>query len=850
MRFLSPTSRPVFAALLLTLGLALWTAASWPLPRFFAQAIPHTNLNPETHVVRPIAPGDHLQLLYHFWLGLDAVSGQSPLFHNVYEFNLGDDSARLQPDLYYMPFSIVYAAVAPLAGHAAGWNAAGLASVLFGMLALGLLARRFSPSPAAALLAAAVAAAFPYRWIALFTGSPTGFGIAFPALLFYGIDRAVRDRSPVGGLLAGLAIFCAYTSDLHTFYFSALAAPCFALLSFSMAHPSPRRWPAEIPRVLLPLLPFAALLAAAVAVSSLMSRHLSESVMAAGRSLNEMASYSPPAAGLFSSARSGMGNHLYFGVPLLLLLAAALAAWALPLRRRGSAEPRPPFPERLAAAALFAAAAVAILLALGIHGPFEGAPIRLIRKIVPKYTMIRQTVKIYSLMPAFLAPLLALLFSRAFAAARRSALGLAAAALLLALSAWTLADALSQTAPGFCRLPRTNAAYAAVAADDVANAGRPPQALAIPLWPGDSHWTSLNEYAVMLSRVRLVNGYAPAVPAEYLSGVFRKFESLNQGHATDDQLDALLSLGVRHLILHSDAFPEKVSPFPPAATLRALANHPRLAPLADDGLCFAFRILPKGPIGHVPHANWSESLHASARSWFWTPPLAIAQGESAPLLFRSPVFPAPNLRLLLRLSPGSAQPLLVPPGRDGVAQLTHPLPGHPDWLQAELPSPTGALVSAVSGPVSLEQALLVAGDLPSPGPSGEIVFAPALLFHKGKSSPGNPAVSFDPESTAAGIALHGPHLPVPPGFYDVSISCSFPPGAAESPGVFRVLSLPDRRVLAEIHVSPPAETFTLPAIALGPDPLRLEFLYHANAPVVVRSISLRPATLLLRPASP
>ena len=225
-----PPIRPGFAGLLLLAGLLLWLVASWPLPGFFTEAIPHTNLNPEPQVVRPIASGDHLQLLYHFWLGLDALSGHSPFFHNVYEFNLGDDAARRQPDLYYLPFSLLYAAIAPWAGHAAGWNAAGLASVLLGVLATGLLARRFATSPWAVGLATLLAAAFPYRWIVLFTGSPTGFAMAFPPLLFYGLDRAIRDRSAAGGWLAGLALFFSYTTDLHVFYFSALAAPFFALL--------------------------------------------------------------------------------------------------------------------------------------------------------------------------------------------------------------------------------------------------------------------------------------------------------------------------------------------------------------------------------------------------------------------------------------------------------------------------------------------------------------------------------------------------------------------------------------------------------------------------------------------
>ncbi|MGD9780732.1 MAG: hypothetical protein AB7V14_01115 [Kiritimatiellia bacterium] len=835
---------------LLLAGVLLWMATAWPLPRFFSEAIPHTNLHLETQTLRPIASGDHLQLLYHFWLGLDAFSGHSPFFHNVYEFNLGDDSARIQPDLYYLPFSLVYAALAPWAGHAAGWNAAGLASVLIGILFLGLLVRRFAGSTAAILLATLLAASFPYRWITLFTGSPTGFAMAFPPMLFYGLDRAIRDRSPGGGVWAGLAILGAYATDLHTFYFSALAAPAFALLSFWMVHPAPRRWHREIPQVLPPLLPFAAFAAAAVGISTLMTSHLSESVMASGRSLAEMASYSPPARGLVSTAHSGMGNHVYFGIPLFALLAALLLFWLTSFLPRGSADARPSAAERLAVFGLFAAIAVAILLALGIHGPFEGIPVRAIRKIVPRYTMIRQTVKIYCLMPALLAPLLGLLFARTFAEARRSAFGVAAAALVLILSAWTFCQNLAQTTPGFCRLPRANAAYAAVAADDKANDGRPAHALALPLWPGDSHWTSLCEYAIMLSRVRLVNGYAPAVPSGYFQDVFKKYESLNQGYATDEQLDALLGLGVRHLLFHANAYPDKISPFPAAAALRSLTAHPRLALLADDGLVFAFRILPKHPVEHVPHANWPDTLYAAARHWPWNPPREILREQTAPLLLRAPVFPAPNLRYLLRLSDGSAQPLLVPPGRDGVSSLTHPIPGLPDWLQADLPCPTGGLAEAVSGDVVLKHALLAAGELPAPGPDGSIRIPPALLFHWGHASPGQDDVAFDPETVPVGQALYGPNLPVPPGVYDIALSYAVPAGTAASPGIFRVLTLPGNELLAEVQLDPAGESLVVPALSLGADPLRLEFHYTAAAAVVLRGIRLSPSTLRLRHAAP
>ncbi len=837
-----------FAGLLLLAGLALWAIVAWPLPQVFSQAIPHTNLNPELQVVRPIVPGDHLQLLYRFWLGLDALTGHSPPFRNIYEFNLGDDVARLQPNLYYLPFALIYAAVAPWAGHAAGWNAAGLASVLLGVWFLGLLARRFVDSPVLALLAALVATALPYRWITLFTGSPTGFAMAFPPLLAYGLDRAVRDRSVWGGFLAGFALLFSYGADVHTFYFCALATPFFLLFSLWWAAPEFRQWPGRIRRAAGPLVAFALPAAAAIGMGTTMSRHLAGSSMAAGRSLAEMASYSPPALGLVSAAPGGIASHVYLGIPLLLLVAVLFVAWAG--RRFNSGSTRSTA-EVMAVAAGINAIAIVTMLALGIHGPFAGLPVRLARQVVPHFTMIRQTVKIYTLLPALLVPLLALLMQGIFHN-WRSRRRLVAGGATVLLAGWAVWDSAAQLVPGLCRLPRQNVAYAAVAGDDNANAGRPAHALAIPLWPGDSHWSSLYEYAVMLSGVRLVNGYSPAVPAGYYETTFKKYESLNQGFADDAQLDDLLAMGVGHLIFHANAFPEKVSPFPAAATLRALVGHPRLALIADDGLTFAFRILPKHAIEHIALANWVQALYCPARQWNWSPPLGIQPAGSVPLTWRTPVCPASGLRYLLKLETGTDHPILIPPGSSGIASLTHPIAGLPDWTQADLPTPTGALVSAVSGPVVLERALLTAGALPAPRPDGAIQIPPALLFHVGHSAPGQNSVRFDPETVPARRVLYGPDLPLPPGIYDVVLDYRLPhgSGAAAPPGFFRVLDLSDPQPLVDAALDPAANSMGFPAISLGPDPIRLEFHYAGNGPVVLDNIRFVPATLQLRPAAP
>lgn len=300
---------------------------------------------------------------------------------------------------------------------------------------------------------------------------------------------------------------------------------------------------------------------------------------------------------------------------------------------------------------------------------------------------------------------------------------------------------------------------------------------------------------------------------------------------------------MRHLILHANAFPEAVSPFPGAATLRALVGHPRLALIADDGQTFAFRILPQHPIAHAPHANWTEPLYASARHWSWNPPRDIPNSQAEPLLWRTPVGPAPDLRFLLRLGAGSSEPLLVPPGSQGLSSLIHPIAGLPDWHQADMPSPTGGLFNAISGAAALEHVLVATGELPTPRPDGSIHIPPALLFHAGRSAPGNDSVFFDPETVPSGVVLYGPNLPIPPGVYDVEIDCS----ANRPAGTFRLLTFPARAELAAAELAGDAIRFQ--AISIGPEPLRFEFAYNGQANGQIRAIVLRPATLQLRPAA-
>jgi hypothetical protein len=102
--------------------------------------------------------------------------------------------------------------------------------------------------------------------------------------------------------------------------------------------------------------------------------------------------------------------------------------------------------------------------------------------------------------------------------------------------------------------------------------------LEIPLWPGDSHQSSLYQHYIMLDRVPRVNGCSPMVLSDYIDTVFEPLAAINQGMLVRQQYDLLRQLGVKFITVHDnrDIFLEKVSPFAPLTTVRRLKNSPYL----------------------------------------------------------------------------------------------------------------------------------------------------------------------------------------------------------------------------------------------------------------------------------
>lgn len=749
-------SFPIIATLVL--GIIIWTLLMWPLPHHFTSSIP---LSERSQIVTPRAigtvPCDHLQLLYHFWLAGEVLSGKIPLGTNPYEFNISDDKVQHHFDTHYIPFSFVYALIAPIFGYAAGWNCAGLFSGLIGLIGIFLLAKRYSPTPWRTFAVAFITSAFPYRWISLITGSPTGFATCLVPWIAYGIDRTIRDRSPGGSAIAGLALLLAFCADLHVFYFSALATPFFFAIPIIYTCAKSKFHIDK--HTFLALIPFAIMAVAVILLSKLKSSGLGATSLANGRSFEETGLFSPIIRGLFSTQfLEGSSNSIFIGTASLVFYPTIVFCTLLKtikLRERQSLF------QGVAATLISLAVLATILLAVGANGPCNGILFRLARASIPKYTMIRQSAKIFCLLPTLLTMLAAICWQ---GSSRFSRFVLP----ILALA--VVAQHTSRFHTIVTAIDNPSSAYVAAARDAAASGIDAPRAVVIPIWPGDSHFASIYELGIMNSRLRLVNGYSPSPPANYFDSVFKPLESLNQGLLTSEQVSLLKEMNVDYIIFHEDVFPDKVSPFPSGMTLECLAANPMLIPLYRGERTAAFKLQSPHSSKKVPNSNSQPSAALSqpssnfdyAPSIVWNGPRIARSLETASssglinLAMRSPLVLKPDMQYLLH-SPSN------------------------HWYSIAFDNPMGGEYPLPDS-TNLPDLIFISAGKPIDGDSFSIV--PSRMFHNGTSLDDGTVYLDTGAVSDRHSAIEGPFEPLPQGDWSLEIRAT---GACANDAVLEIL---------------------------------------------------------------
>ncbi len=796
-----------YLSLTLFFGLLVWGIVMWPHPRLFTKAIPQSELigkgAPE---VVEMTPGDQIQLLYHFWLCGDMIKGNTPAFSNIYEYNIDGDDGKFRFDPYYIPFSLVYALFSSIGGDAMGWNCAMLFSHLLGLCGFFLLSRRFTKSNLIAALVAITASSFPYRWIALINGSPTGFAICLVPWIFYGIDRAVREASFKGSIIAGLALFFAYCSDLHVFYFSSLISPVAILISYLN---SPILEKAEIKKRIISLIPFALLAIAAVAISMLSTR-LGETSMAGGRTLKEIAILSPIASGIIRHIHvQGASHHIFIGYAAIVALFACFVTFAVMVKLHKNAK------KEIILTVLLSLVALSVYsLALGVNGIFEGLPIRAARAVIPKYTMIRQPAKIFCIYPTIIVILATILLTYISSKIdRRKKIFFASAfvlcfAIIVERSIWFK--------PQFSRLPKTVPAFEAIAEQATEEK---PKAICATLWPGDSHYSSLYEYGIMHSRLRLINGYSPAVPANYKDEIFMPLSSINEGHLSIEQLKLLLKLGVNYVIFYESPYLPKVAPFSGGVALQTLAANPNLSLIQQNNNITSFKIV--SDFESRASTNSAGKIERSyldyPAAFHWNRHRSLRSIDTAPegminLTLRAPVVIADDMRYLL-------------------------FDRQKGWFTHPLTNPMGETFALPPDAKQIEHVLISAGKYPIDFTCSASI-SPARLFHTGSSNLSDQSVYFGKETTTAGIVMYGPGLPIPQGKYTLTITTKGDKGRT----ALRLYT--DDGDARATYLLAPLASSQEDKLAVSFDhnndrPFYLELTFHADCDLTVKEITLQ-----------
>ncbi len=770
-------------ALSILATMLLFALLSWPLPRFITSGIPASAHNIEQPAWRYGIFGDHLQYLYRFDLMSDMLQGRIPWFHNPYEFNTGNDADRYRPDAYFFPLSVLYAMLKPFTGQALGWNLVMWLSVWLSALFAWLWLRRFTRDRAALLIGIGFSLLVPFRWTALFGGSPSGHVLMWLPLLAWAIDVAVREATWASGGWIGLALLMCFFGDLQGFYFAVLAIPVFFMLSLYGHADMKIPW-----KQWYRVLPLGLLSAILLTGYYLWRRGMlsSASVVREGRGWRELSIYSPSLRGLWT-ARAGIDGTFYLGWFALLAVAIAALHVIWKWTRNRDMDTR-----RLI---LFACCIIVfgatILLGLGANGPRNGMAIRIVRAIIPGYDMIRQPTKIFALMPMWLAWLMAIGWTRCEyqQTAYRLMRGTCIALLLLGSTvevARAIRVTVSLMEPG-------QPAYAAIAKDARTRDAEPGRLLSVPLWPGDTADTSLPVHWAQRYGLRLLNGYSAATPEEYVQNVFRRFQSVNQGLLTDEQITDLLQMGIQYLIVNENMFPEKVSPFPVQTTLTRLSANPHIFPLIQDGPVHAFRI--KAAARDVPtQPALAQSMPAfPSRRWF----LSREDAEHGKLIDNDQSVLGQALRLTAD-NGGSVhlRPTRLAPRQDlkwwvrvkgngsmrAATRWSNQLAAHkeiqvdsPEWKWMLIPLEGAADYQQVALEIDVMQGVIdfdivVLGDnhWPREWMPGETYTIPAAyFFHAGYRDTDGTSIVFRKSHEPADIIFYGPGLPLPPGEYRI-----------------------------------------------------------------------------------
>ena len=611
---------------------------SLPLAFNLNSAIPYSLYPAHGFETVNMMHGDHLQFFYTLSQFGDYLrEGNSAFFEEPYEFTISGSERHYSPR--ELPLSVFFFLLSPF-GNAVAYNVL----VIFSFVACGvsvfLLSGRYIRGFLPRLISSVIFAIFPFRLAQLYGGHPNAFLVFLMPLLLYGYESWMESGKWKYALLSGVCIMSMAVEELHLAYYSALFTVFFfaykgismfrnfkvvdsrlkhsgmtvflkhlgMTISPDVSFPRKResnlkivvekhRWKETLQRFTCLTLVIAVFwMLAAGYIMHVKQVVFEPSVAHAGREVGEIGLYAPKAGDFFRRANRDSEKFIYLGVVSFLLVLFAffghICKWfncdVLKFSGAGSVgqkhihgacpvEKIEGLRKNKIKWFYLAIFIVSAILSLGPN--LRIFPLyNLFYKYVPFFNYPRSTARI--IIFAFLSiSILAGFALENMVKLRRGRIACVIAIILLMLDFHPLGRI------GLCRLSKGNRVY-----EYIREKGDSGVLLEIPLWPGDSSWSSIYEYYATLYHIPMINGYSSFVTRDYIENVFWPLVSINMGCLNKSQFELLQKLNVRYIILHEEAYPQKVSPFPFKIALCNMRNSPLVKFVKQDGPLYLFEM--------------------------------------------------------------------------------------------------------------------------------------------------------------------------------------------------------------------------------------------------------------------
>lgn len=328
---------------------------------------------------------------------------------------------------------------------------------------------------------------------------------------------------------------------------------------------------------------------------------LDKSVLMGGRPLSVIRLYSPVLSDLWKRFQYDGEKLIYPGVFAVLLSFCSILLFQ---KRR-----RFPLAGKWKLGFLIILFLVTYHLSFGPNLDFYFPLYRFFYENIPHFNYIRVPTRLLYLAFFFLSLLCAYGVKSLFCWVGRSS-NYIACVCLIAIGF----DYYPASPPGISLLPSRQGCYEHVKSH-LQKSGR---ILEIPLWPGESSWSSIYQFYAMRYRLAMINGYRPAIATSYIENVFKPLVGVNTGEMNFEMWRLLKSWNVRFILVHEDAFPAKVSSFPAHFTTLRLKNSPYLKFVMRENEIYLFEVLDQAvasPISEMtsPMCSLIEAEHLKRR---------------------------------------------------------------------------------------------------------------------------------------------------------------------------------------------------------------------------------------------